>query len=122
MGLGRPAMRERSVLARLEHFCDEEGLPIATLRHEVMAAFVDKGLSSRTPSTRGTYRSVLRQVAGPSGVRAGTPFSASPAPAPYGSEERSERLGHGHGPTQTLAAPQRLDVDGSRHRCRTALR
>ena len=83
-------MRERSVLARLEHFCDEEGLPIATLRHEVMAAFVDKGLSSRTPSTRGTYRSVLRQVAGPSGVRAGTPFSASPAPAPYGSEERSE--------------------------------
>ena len=26
MGSGRPGERERSVLARLEHFCDEEGL------------------------------------------------------------------------------------------------
>jgi hypothetical protein len=120
MGTGRPAMRERSVLARLEHFCDQEGLPMATLRHEVMAAFVEQGLTSRTPSTRGTYRSVLRQLAGPSGVRAGAPFSASPAPAPYGPAERA--LGQGHGPTQTLAAPQRLDVDGSRRRRRTALR
>ena len=56
MGSGRPAARERSVMARLEHFCDEEGLSTATLSHEVMAAFVDKGLLRRTPSTRGTYR------------------------------------------------------------------
>jgi integrase len=90
MGTGRPAMRERSVVARLEHFCDEEGLGSATLHHEVMVAFVNKGLTSRTPSTRGSYRSVLRQVAGPFGVRAGPPFSASPAPAPYAPDERSE--------------------------------
>jgi len=83
-------MRERSVLARLEHFCDEEGLGSASLGHEVVAAFVDQGLKNRTPSTRGTYRSVLRQVAGPSGVGAGPPFSASPAPAPYRPDERSE--------------------------------
>ena len=54
------------------------------------AAFIEQGLRGRTPSTRGTYRSVLRQVAGTSDVRAGTPFSASPAPAPYGQKERSE--------------------------------
>jgi integrase len=90
MGSGRPAARERSVMARLEHFCDEEGLSTATLSHEVMAAFVDKGLLRRTPSTRGTYRSLLRQVAGTSGGRTGAPFSASPAPAPYGPEERRE--------------------------------
>ena len=91
MGFGRPAMRERSVLARLEHFCDEEGLGAATRGGEVVvAAFVDKGLKDRAPSTRGTYRSVLRRVAGSSGVQAGAPFSAAPAPAPYGPEERSE--------------------------------
>jgi integrase len=90
MGFGRPAMRERSVLARLEHFCDQEGLGAATRGGEVVAAFVDKGLKDRAPSTRGTYRSVLRRVAGPSGVQAGAPFSGSPAPAPYGPEERSE--------------------------------
>jgi integrase len=90
MGFGRPAMRERSVVARLEHFCDQEGLEVATLGAEVLAAFVDKGLKGRAASTRGTYRSVLRSVAGSSGVRAGLPFSASPAPAPYGPDERSE--------------------------------
>ncbi len=77
-------------MARLEHFCDQEGLSPASLRHEVLAAFVDQGLPNRTPSTRGTYRSVLRQVAGPPRVRAGAPFSAAPAPAPYGQKERSE--------------------------------
>jgi integrase len=92
LGFGRPAERKRSVVARLEHFCHEEGLPTATLRHDVVAAFVDKGLSNHTPSTRGTYRSVLRQLAGPPHVRAGVPFSAAPAPAPYGPEERSELL------------------------------
>jgi integrase len=92
MGSGRPAVRERSVMARLEHFCDQEGLGCAPLHHEVMAAFVDKGLKSRAPSTRGTYRSVLRRLAGPPSVRAGAPFSASPAPAPYGPDERSELL------------------------------
>jgi integrase len=90
MGSGRRAARERSVMARLEHFCDVEGLAMASLGHEVTAAFVEKGLSSRTPSTRGTYRSVLRQVVGPPRVRAGAPFSASPAPAPYRPDERSE--------------------------------
>jgi hypothetical protein len=90
MGIDRRAMRERSVLARLEHFCQGEGLGPASLRHEVTAAFVDLGLVGRAPSTRGTYRSVLRQLAGPSAVRAGAPFSGSPAPAPYSPEERSE--------------------------------
>lgn len=80
-------MRERSVLSQLEHFCHHEGLGTA-LRPEVMAAFVDQALTGRTPSTRGTYRSVLRHVAGPSAKWAGRPFSASPALAPYGPEER----------------------------------
>ena len=35
---------------------------------------------------------MLRQLAGPPHVRAGAPFSAAPAPAPYGPEERSELL------------------------------
>ena len=51
---------------------------------------MEQGLKSRAPSTRGTYRSVLRQMAGPSGGQAGAPFSASPAPAPYRPDERSE--------------------------------
>jgi integrase len=90
MGFGRPAVRERSVMARLEQFCDDEGLATVTLGGEVVAAFVDKGLKNRTPSTRGTYRSVLRSLAGPSRTRTGAPFSAAPAPAPYGPEERRE--------------------------------
>ena len=77
-------------MARLEHFCDEEGLRWPRCDHEVTAAFVDQGLKNRAPSTRGTYRSVLRQMAGPSDVQAGAPFSASPAPAPYRPDERSE--------------------------------
>ena len=47
--------------------------------------FVDKGLTSRTPSTRGIYCSVLRRLAGPSVGWAGAPFLASSAQAPYGS-------------------------------------
>jgi integrase len=94
MASGRRAKRVDLVLASLARFSVREGLPSPpALAGEVIEVFVAKGLGGRTSSTRGTYRSVLRQAGGPASVSGrGIPFSAAPAPAPYGPEERRELL------------------------------
>jgi integrase len=92
MAPGRRAKRVDLVITSLSRFSAREGLgspPV--LVGEVIEAFVAKGLLGRTPSTRGTYRSVLRQAGGPASVSGrGLPFSAAPAPHPYARAERAE--------------------------------
>jgi integrase len=56
----------------------------------VVEAFVGAGLAGRAASTKGTYRSVLRSLGGSPRPALATPFSGSPAKAPYSSKEREE--------------------------------
>lgn len=80
----------------LRAFAYARGIPAAAeclLDYDVIEAFCVAGLSGRALSTRGTYRSLLyqlaRQVHGAPGQRA-TPFPGSRAPAPYSPGERAE--------------------------------
>jgi integrase len=95
MAPGRRAKRVDVVMTSLSRFSVGEGLGAPpVLVAEVIEAFVAKGLSGRTSSTRGTYRCVLRQAGGPASVsgRRGIPFSAAPAPHPYAQAERAELM------------------------------
>ena len=60
------------------------------LSAELIEAFCLQGLSGRAPSTRGTYRSVLRSLSGGPSASATTPFKGSLAPPPYSLAERAE--------------------------------
>jgi integrase len=57
---------------------------------QVLEAFAVVGLAGRASSTRGTYRSVLRALAGGARPALSTPFAASAALAPYSGAERAE--------------------------------
>ena len=92
----RELPRARSVLALLERFAVGQGVPASPrwlLDYDVVEAFCVRGCAGRAPSTRGTYRSVLYQLAvpvhGPPGRR-GTPFAGAVALAPYPAAERAE--------------------------------
>jgi integrase len=92
----RERPRARSVLAGLAGFGAGRGIPPAPgclLDYDVIEAFCVAGLAGRASSTRGTYRSVLYQLAalaqGPPAVRA-TPFAGAKAPAPYPAAARAE--------------------------------
>jgi hypothetical protein len=76
----------------LERFCQRQGLPLGQLGTEVAEAFVVAGLAGRASWTKGTYRSALRRAAGAAGPARATPFSGSPARAPYSSQEKAELL------------------------------
>jgi integrase len=93
------AARERpracSLLGLLSGFAAGRGigpLPGQLLDYDVIEAFCVAGCAGATPSTRGTYRSVLYQLAalvhGEPGRRA-TPFAGALAPAPYSFDERA---------------------------------
>ena len=92
----RELPRARSVLARLAEFGAGQGVPATPqwlLDYDVIEAFCVRGCAGRAPATRGTYRSVLYQLAGPvHGVpeQRGTPFPGAKAPAPYSSGEQAE--------------------------------
>ena len=92
----RELPRARSVLALLARFAAGQGIAAAPewmLDYDVVEAFCVRGCAGRASSTRGTYRSVLyqlaRQVHGPPGQRA-TPFPGARAPVPYSALERAE--------------------------------
>jgi len=92
----REVPRARSVLRLLARFAAARGIPASPawlLDYDVIEAFCVAGLPGRAPSTRGTYRSALyelaRPVRGEPGQRA-TPFSGAEAPAPYSPAERAE--------------------------------
>jgi len=79
------------VLAVLGRFGSAQGWgPGPQLCPPVVEAFVVAGLPGRAPSTKGTYRSVLRLLGASATPGLATPFSGSPAKAPYSSKEREE--------------------------------
>jgi hypothetical protein len=83
MAPGRRTKRVDVVIASLARFSANEGLGAPpVLVAEVIEAFVGKGLEGRASSTRGTYRSVLRQLGGPraAGGRS-APFCRGPRAA-----------------------------------------
>jgi integrase len=91
----REVRRARSVLALLARFAAGQGIAAAPgwlLDYDVIEWFCTAGLAGRASSTRGTYRSVLYQLAGqvhgPPGCR-GTPFAGAKAPPPYSPAERA---------------------------------
>jgi len=100
MLLARVAMapRERPragyVLARLTGFASTRGVPAVPeclLDYDVIEAFCVHGLAGRAPATRGTYRSVLYQLAvAAQGPQRATPFAGAKAPPPYSAFERAE--------------------------------
>lgn len=91
MGLDRRIKREQCVSSGLAAFCHLEGLgspgpaPAA-----VIEAFVAHGLSHRSESTRGTYRSVLRQLTGVARPGRAPGYRGSVAAPPYSVSERAE--------------------------------
>lgn len=92
----REVPRARSVLALLARFAAGRGIPAAPallLDYDVVEAFCVHGCAGRASSTRGTYRSVLYQLAGQvhgePGQRA-TPFAGAKAPAPYSAAGRAD--------------------------------
>jgi hypothetical protein len=95
-GRGRGSLRRAaSVLRGLARFAEVRGVPAGRaclLDYDVIEAFCVAGLAGRVPSTQGTYRSVLYQLASPvhgePGCRA-TPFPGAKAPAPYSPGERA---------------------------------
>ncbi len=81
--------RTDCVVARFEGFLVQQGLERDLRAPWAIEAFLAVGLLGRSPSTKGTYRSVLRQ----SNRDASAPalaYSGSRAPAPYTEAERSE--------------------------------
>ena len=88
---GGSAHRPGYVLSGLRRFGRGQGWgehrPLAP---ELVEAFVVAGLAGRAASTKGTYRSVLRAMAGAGRPAPATPFSGSPAKAPYSAQQRAE--------------------------------
>ena len=88
---GGSAHRPGYVLAVLGRFGSAQGWGQSPpLCVPVVEAFVVAGLAGRAASTKGTYRSVLRSLGGAARPARATPFSGSPAKAPYSSQERAE--------------------------------
>jgi integrase len=88
---GGSAHRPGFVLAVLGRFGSAQGWgPSPPLCAPVVEAFVASGLPGRASSTKGPYRSVLRLLGASAGPGLATPFSGSPAQAPYSSQERNE--------------------------------
>ncbi len=82
--------REVIVLGRLARFAEGHGLGSPPLSPEVIEAFAAIGLLGRTSATRGTYRSVLRHLAGEPAPPMARRFAGSVAKAPYSGVERTE--------------------------------
>jgi integrase len=91
MASASSARRATAVAAVLGRFLAVEGLGEAPVGHVLIEAFVSVGLRGRAPSTRGTYRSVLRQGAPGRPPRA-KGFPPSPARPPYSGPETAELL------------------------------
>ncbi len=88
---GGSTHRPGYVLAVLGRFGSAQGWgPSPPLCAPVVEAFVVAGLAGRAASTKGTYRSVLRSLGGSARPARATPFSGSPAKAPYSGKEREE--------------------------------
>lgn len=88
---GHPSRRDESAWRGLGRFCEGQGIEVLAV-DEVLEAFVVGGLAGRAASTKGTYRSALRAIAGTARPARATPFPGSPAKAPYTEAEIAELL------------------------------
>jgi len=91
MSADRRLEREASVLSCLSRFSHNEGLgdpPV--LVSEVIEAFVSVGLCEQGSPTKGTYRSVLRHLAGIEAPKGAPGYRGSVAPPPYSAKEHAE--------------------------------
>lgn len=87
----RSAKRSVAVRASWRRFADSQGIgPEPPISPALLEAFVAIGLTGLRPSTKGTYRSVLRQLGSLEGGRQGAPWAAATARAPYSPAERAE--------------------------------
>ena len=96
----RELPRARSVLALLARFAAGQGVPASPqwlLDYDVVEAFCVRGCAGRASSTRGTYRSVLYQLAAPGARRAGAAGDAVPGRQGAGSVLRAGAGGAGRG-------------------------
>jgi integrase len=88
----------RSAVRELARFAESAGWPAdraVLARREVIEAFCAHGLAGRSPASRGTYRSALREWAGLADggrARRGPGYPGTPAPAPYTRIERAELM------------------------------
>jgi integrase len=88
---GRSELRARYVVDALERFCSDQGLsPGDPLRADVIEALCAIGMAERKSSTRGTYRSVLRNLSRESPPIEANGYPGSRALAPYSRAERAE--------------------------------
>lgn len=86
----RSARRAVYVVSGLQGFYEKIGIEDPPLQTPVIEAYCVLGLADRHPATRGTYRSVLRNVSGGKGPEPGTRFRGSRAQTPYSARERAE--------------------------------
>jgi integrase len=87
----RSDIRARCVVSALERFCSDQGLLTEDpLRADLIEALCAIGMTQREPSTRGTYRSVLRSLSGTLGPRRANGYAGSRALPPYSGTERQE--------------------------------
>lgn len=85
--------RSHYVGASFARFSQSQGLgDLAPGGHRVIEAYCAMGLVGRASSTKGTYRSVLRQGADPVLLPRRPGYRGSPARAPYSPAERAELL------------------------------
>jgi integrase len=83
-------LRYGYVVAAFGRFCEAEGLGAGRVGHGLVEAFVTLGLPGRAPSTKGTYRSVLRHDVAAKAPRQAPGFAPSPAARPYSAQELAE--------------------------------
>lgn len=86
----RSVRRAGYVVSGLSGFYEQLGLGDVPLVAPVIEAYCLSGLAERHSSTKGTYRSVLRQLSGEDRPKLAPRFRGSVAQAPYSAEERAE--------------------------------
>jgi integrase len=78
-------------MGALERFCSDQGLLTEDLlRADLIEALCSIGMTERRSSTRGTYRSVLRNLSAEKPTTVATGYAGSRALAPYSGTERAE--------------------------------
>jgi integrase len=87
---GRSSRRATYVVSGLARFFEDQGICDPPLVAPVIEAYCSAGLSHRCSSTRGTYRSVLRQLSGAPRPVVATSFVGSRAAPPYRGQDRAE--------------------------------
>jgi hypothetical protein len=86
----RSQLREATVARSLAVFCRHQGIDEPALVAPLIEAFCLQGLCSSVPSTRGTYRSVLRKLSAAPPPQLAPRFPGSRAKPPYSPAERVE--------------------------------